>query len=264
MTMQKFDPKSWQENPNKRSLWSTAYLFGMTDIVLLPQMHEDALLKSLINGHAQYLLNNSTSLLNAFIDSNLQDDVFLLHHIPHDWNHTPSDDCLHKRIKNYLSHTLALTLTSDAPIAINNAITLLQSTLPQLTGSPPQCPGPLSANHTKEKIASKAASGKKPRFAMMSGLQVEFPLHLMDASKPTMSHILDIQDSWTTEHALCTITSDMGVDFNIHKIAYKTLAMKIPLWSALKPSAISNCVLKGKNTSKFSICFSVGSHQNQI
>ncbi|KAF8323613.1 uncharacterized protein EI90DRAFT_3130252 [Cantharellus anzutake] len=92
--MQKFDLKFWQENPDKRSLWSTAYLFGMTDIVPLPWMHEDALLKSLINGHAQYLLDNSTSLLNAFVDSNLRDDVFLSCHIPHDWNQTPSDDRL--------------------------------------------------------------------------------------------------------------------------------------------------------------------------
>jgi hypothetical protein len=34
-------------------------------------------------------------------------------------------------------------------------------------------------------------------------------------------------ESWTAEHTLATITSKMGVDSTIHRIAYKTSKMKV-------------------------------------
>jgi hypothetical protein len=49
----------------------------------------------------------------------------------------------------------------------------------------------------------------------------------MNPSKETLSRVLDIQDSWTPEVALTTITSEMGIDVKNHKIAYKTSKMKV-------------------------------------
>jgi hypothetical protein len=62
--------------------------------------------------------------------------------------------------------------------------------------------------------------------SQFSGLQVEFPLYSMDVSRDTVSNILDIAETCTVEQVLSKITSEMGINPEIQKIAYKTSQMK--------------------------------------
>jgi hypothetical protein len=81
----KFNLNFWLENPNKRSLWHAAYLVGMTDIAPLPKTPKEALSKLLVNGHAQYLSDGSTSISNAIVNSDAHGSQ-----IPHDCTSIPS------------------------------------------------------------------------------------------------------------------------------------------------------------------------------
>jgi hypothetical protein len=85
----KFDLNFWEENPGKCSLWSAAYLLGMTDVVPLPRTRDDALYKHLINGHAKYLPDNSTVALDAFVDGKGEGNEVLSFWIPHDCMYVP-------------------------------------------------------------------------------------------------------------------------------------------------------------------------------
>ncbi|KAF8329411.1 uncharacterized protein EI90DRAFT_3062520 [Cantharellus anzutake] len=121
--IEKFDLKFWEENPGRRPLWSAAHLLGMTDIPPLPKTRDDALSKCLVNGHARYLPDNSTVVLDAFDDGKGQGDDAVSFFIPHNWDQSQSDNGLRSRIQNYLNRTSA---TPNAPITLANAATLLQ------------------------------------------------------------------------------------------------------------------------------------------
>ncbi|KAF8326111.1 uncharacterized protein EI90DRAFT_3128251 [Cantharellus anzutake] len=253
--MNKLDIKFWAENSEKRSIWPAAYLLGATDLIPLPKTCEDALSKLLVNGHANYLPDNSTIVLDALIDGKGRTDQVSLW-VPDDWDHVLSlNGGICKRIQNYLTHNPA---TSNVPTMLAEIISRVEGMITQPSTCQGSAPDPAvrAPNHTPEppsqtsptpqtspslhtshsfsphtasstngpdvKTTSKS-SGAKLHF----GLQIDLPLHTMDPSKDTVSHVLDVPKSWTPKHALLTIASEMGVNLEVHRIAYKTSKMKV-------------------------------------
>jgi hypothetical protein len=132
-------------------------------------------------------------------------------------------------------------MPSNAPLTLASAATLFQGLVaPQLptstshTATLPRLSASFMAKPTWKLTGTKQHFGESKSFRTtfkllipVSVLQVEFPLHTMSASKDVVLRIMDIPEELAPVDALSTITSEMGVDIKIHKIAYKTSKMKV-------------------------------------
>jgi hypothetical protein len=143
--------------------------------------------------------------------------------------------CRHIQNHHDRSHNVA---TTSILSSINLLAGLINQPGPSTSSNTPTQSGSSSANAAEVKTTGKAVAAKL-RFGesnmchifittnyAMTGLQVELPLHTMEPSKDTVLRVLDILDSWTAEETLSTIMSEMGLNADDHKIAYKTSKMK--------------------------------------